>query len=204
MSQLEEDVKNYIKFKYSGGPVHIKSDVVPHIFHCQLSRKRTFPATERTTYIKRARQQLVEVIISAPELVPESENVERSPLIRSPTEVESLKSEAQAAQGIITTLTKIAIEWSTYIATHKNKMYMGLPGDSLYLIDLLLESIKTTRALKKIRLNPSFQQLAADFGITPSAASKAFNKTIDPLAKCLKEDFLENQKNEADCLSVSI
>ncbi|KAF5283776.1 hypothetical protein FQA39_LY17214 [Lamprigera yunnana] len=63
--ELEQDVENYIKFKYFGGHIRIKSYVVPHIFKCESDRKRTVRKSERSASIKRGRQKFVESVIAA-------------------------------------------------------------------------------------------------------------------------------------------
>ncbi|KAF5286507.1 hypothetical protein FQA39_LY16283 [Lamprigera yunnana] len=61
---LEQNVENYIKFKYAGGHICIKSNEVLHIF-CQADRKRTVRKLERSASIKRARQKWVKSVIAA-------------------------------------------------------------------------------------------------------------------------------------------
>lgn len=78
------------------------------------------------------------------------------------------------------------------IIKRNTKLYLGLPQQSLYVLDLLvkqtnLEMNHILLTLKKIRLAEPFSILADDFGISASCASRIFCKTVPLLALCLKE-----------------
>ncbi|XP_050510330.1 uncharacterized protein LOC126892532 [Diabrotica virgifera virgifera] len=65
---LEEDIDNYVKYKLMGGPKKMKPNVVPHIFDCQQSRKRSFENHPRAAGTKRTAKRIVDEAIS---LVPQ-------------------------------------------------------------------------------------------------------------------------------------
>lgn len=72
------------------------------------------------------------------------------------------------------------------------KLYLGLPEQCFYVLDLLvkqtnLEMNHILLTLKKIRLAEPFSIVADDFGISASCASRIFCKTVPLLAQCLKE-----------------
>lgn len=54
------------------------------------------------------------------------------------------------------------------------RSYIGVPKDCYFLIDILENNTNILMCFKKIRLNNSFRELADDFSITPSYASKIF------------------------------
>lgn len=53
-------MENYIKHKLVGGPIILKSHVAPHIFDCQLDRKRAASTPQQSLLLRRQRKRLVE------------------------------------------------------------------------------------------------------------------------------------------------
>lgn len=84
------------------------------------------------------------------------------------------------------------------ILVRKNpRLYLGIPKDTFYIVDLLLKNTHGTLTkdnilliLKKIRLNDAFPVLADEFGISASHASRIFCKGVSILAACLKQLIL--------------
>lgn len=80
----------------------------------------------------------------------------------------------------------------TLLKINRNpRVYIGVPKDCYYLIDLIENNINIPpvhllMCLKKIRLNNSFKELADDFSITKSYASKIFFKNIPLLASVMR------------------
>ncbi|XP_046398767.1 uncharacterized protein LOC124165410 [Ischnura elegans] len=62
---LEDDLENFIRFKYYGGKVKLKPSVVPHIFKCQLDRKCMHPKRKRHCSDARARKSLISALEEA-------------------------------------------------------------------------------------------------------------------------------------------
>lgn len=62
---MEEDVENYIRYKLIGGKIHLKEHVVPHIFDCQINRKRSSTVCERSGSIKRSRKSLIDTLLDS-------------------------------------------------------------------------------------------------------------------------------------------
>lgn len=74
------------------------------------------------------------------------------------------------------------------------RSYIGVPNSCYYLIDLIEKKLNIPThhiimCLKKIKLNSSFRELSDDFSISPTYASKIFQKNI-PLIASLMRPFL--------------
>ncbi|KAL4706943.1 hypothetical protein ACJJTC_005212 [Scirpophaga incertulas] len=88
----------------------------------------------------------------------------------------------------------------TLLRIYRNpRAYIGVPKDCYYLIDLIekntnIPPIHILMCLKKIRLNNSFKELADDFSITPSYASKIFLKNIPLLASVMRPFLVKLDK----------
>lgn len=76
------------------------------------------------------------------------------------------------------------------------RLYMGLPNHAFYVFQLLekyckLESVDIFLTLKKIRTGRSFAELADDFGISDSTASRKFANSLPHIEKCLRKCVLK-------------
>lgn len=84
-----------------------------------------------------------------------------------------------------------ALNLTRYFISMDAKKYIGIDKEWLWIIDMFhsftkccVDDIKLT--LMKIRTNDSFSRLGDQFGLSTSQASRIFNKTVKPLADCLK------------------
>ncbi|KAL4709401.1 hypothetical protein ACJJTC_001197 [Scirpophaga incertulas] len=71
-----------------------------------------------------------------------------------------------------------------------SKLYLGIPKQSYFVINLLIENVRCPFVnilitLKKIKLNDSYQRLEIDFNT--KNVSRIFRKTVVLLAKCFKQ-----------------
>ncbi|XP_041988726.1 zinc finger protein 845-like isoform X1 [Aricia agestis] len=71
---LENDVKNWMKYRFCGGKIFLKKDVVPHIFACQ---DRIMPSKSKLVTKKRKRAKM-ESVVKTPGLC--AEMIERDKL----------------------------------------------------------------------------------------------------------------------------
>ncbi|XP_037872296.1 uncharacterized protein LOC119629683 [Bombyx mori] len=88
------------------------------------------------------------------------------------------------------------LQCTLFKITKSPRSYIGVPKSCYYLIDLIEKHTKIPAnnilmCLKKIRLNNPFRELADDFTMTPSHASKIFFKNI-PLLASVMRPFLVN------------
>jgi hypothetical protein len=89
----------------------------------------------------------------------------------------------------------------TLLKIMKNpRSYIGLPKSCSYLLDLIEEQTKIPTnhillCLKKIRLNSPFRELADDFSITTTYASKIFFKNIPVIASVMQPFIVTLDKN---------
>jgi len=77
------------------------------------------------------------------------------------------------------------------IMKRKPKMYMGIPEEFLYVIDLIYDNTGLTHnniylTLTKIKMNDTFARLGDEFGMSASNANKIFNNSVPLIANCLK------------------
>lgn len=56
-------MENFMKFKMVGGNMKIKRNVVPHIFDCQMDRKRASMHADRPAAVKRSKRRIIEEAI---------------------------------------------------------------------------------------------------------------------------------------------
>lgn len=105
--------------------------------------------------------------------------------VKSSSECSELVEEKQkqkATDSIQSTINKIM----------KNpRFYIGVPKNCYFLIDIIMREINIPLhhlllCLKKIRLDNKFQELADDFAMTPSYASKIFLKNIPIIASAMR------------------
>lgn len=78
------------------------------------------------------------------------------------------------------------------IIKNKPKMYLGIPDNAFFFIELLsketgisVEDICLT--ITKIKLNDSFARIGDDFGVSPSNVSAVFRRTLPIIAYYLKQ-----------------
>ncbi|XP_046976563.1 uncharacterized protein LOC124542681 isoform X1 [Vanessa cardui] len=82
---------------------------------------------------------------------------------------------------------------------NKPRFYIGIPKSSYFLLDIINSetNIPTEHImliLKKIRLDNKFQELADDFAMVPSYASKIFLKNVPTLASVLRPFIVKINK----------
>ncbi|XP_048000118.1 uncharacterized protein LOC125237175 isoform X1 [Leguminivora glycinivorella] len=88
----------------------------------------------------------------------------------------------------------------TLLKINRNpRCYIGVPKDCHYLLGLIEEytnipPVHFLMCLKKIRLNNSFRELADDFSMTPSYASKIFLKNVPLLASVMRAFIVKLDK----------
>lgn len=82
---------------------------------------------------------------------------------------------------------------------NKPRFYIGLPKSSYFLLDIINDDTNipiqhSMLCLKKIRLDSKFQELADDFAMTPSYASKIFFKNVPIIASVLRPFIVKINK----------
>ncbi|GBP65775.1 hypothetical protein EVAR_30833_1 [Eumeta japonica] len=92
------------------------------------------------------------------------------------------------------------LEYTLLKITKNPRFYIGVPKSCYYLIDIIKEKTNIPAnhilmCLKKIRLNNPFRELADDFSMTPTYASKIFLKNIPVIASVIRP-FLVKLDNE--------
>lgn len=102
-----------------------------------------------------------------------------------------IEKETEAKQALINTIKKIEA---------KPRLYIGITKDCYFLINLIhtntgIPTEHILLCLKKIRLNTTFEELADQFGISPSYAGKIFLKNIPIISNILKPFIVELTKS---------
>lgn len=93
------------------------------------------------------------------------------------------------------------LEFTLIKISRNPRYYIGVPKNCYNLIDLLEENTDIpakyiVMCLKKIRLNNPFRELADDFSITSSFASKIFLKNIPLLASLMRPFIVKLNKED--------
>lgn len=90
-------------------------------------------------------------------------------------------------------LKNLSIRRTLLIIEKEPRIYIGVPKDCMFIVDLLVKRIKCKNAkeniyltLKKLRLNESFNILGNDFGMSACNASRIFEKFLPLLANYCK------------------
>lgn len=101
------------------------------------------------------------------------------------------------------------LEYTLLKISKSPRFYIGVPKDCYYLIDLLekftnIPAIHILLCLKKIRLNNPFKEIADDFSISPSNASKIFSKNVPILASAMRHFIVKLNKDRVKtCLPMA-
>lgn len=92
------------------------------------------------------------------------------------------------------------LECTLYKIMKNPRSYIGVPISCYYLVDLIQNQTNISAnhillCFKKIRLNNSFRELADDFAMSPTYASKIFFKNIPILASVMRPFIVKLDKN---------
>ena len=125
---------------------------------------------------------------------PESSPSTHSLQIKSTTDCSEIDEEKQKQKSVETvqnTIKKIK---------NKPRFYIGVPKNCYYIIDIIINEINIPEhhlllCLKKIRLDSKVQELADDFEMSPSYASKIFLKNIPVIASVMRPFIVKLDRN---------